>query len=64
VQWQNSDRKYHCPCHGGIFTEYGKTNNTISPVRYSGPLPRLETRVDAAGNVFVRVPTVPIAATL
>jgi Rieske Fe-S protein len=63
VQWQDADRKYHCPCHGGIFTEYGKTDNTPSPVRYTGPLPRLETRVDASGNVFVRVPAVPAPPT-
>jgi len=63
VQWQDADRKYHCPCHGGVFTEYGKTDNTPSPVRYTGPLPRLETRVDASGNVFVRVPAVPAPPT-
>lgn len=63
VQWQDADRKYHCPCHGGVFTEYGKADNTPSPVRYTGPLPRLETRVDAAGNVFVRVPAVPAPPT-
>jgi nitrite reductase/ring-hydroxylating ferredoxin subunit len=55
VQWQDSDRKFHCPCHGGLFTEYGKTD-TGSPIRYLKPLPRLKTRVDEAGKVFVEVP--------
>jgi Rieske Fe-S protein len=55
VQWQDSDRKFHCPCHGGLFTEYGKTD-TRSPLRYLKPLPRLKTRVDEAGKVFVEVP--------
>ncbi len=55
VQWHDSDRKFHCPCHGGLFTEYGKTD-TGSPIRYLRPLPRLRTRVEEAGKVFVEVP--------
>jgi Rieske Fe-S protein len=54
VQWQDSDRKYHCPCHGGLFTEYGKPENS-SPVRYLTSLPRLETKIEN-DKVFVRVP--------
>ena len=54
VQWQGSDRKYHCPCHGGLFTEYGKPDNS-TPVRYLTSLPRLETKIQD-GKVFVRVP--------
>ena len=54
VQWQTSDQKFHCPCHGGLFTEYGKPVNS-SPIRYLTPLPRLETKIED-GNVFVRVP--------
>src|SRR5260370_8658521 len=27
VQWQDSDRKYQCPCHGGLFSEYGKIDS-------------------------------------
>src|ERR1700686_1135948 len=34
VQWQSSDKKFHCPCHGGVFSEYGKTDNTASAVLY------------------------------
>jgi len=54
VQWQNSDKKFHCPCHGGLFTEYGKPDN-LSPVHYLTQLPRLDTKIED-GKVFVRVP--------
>ena len=54
VQWQDSDKKFHCPCHGGLFTEYGKPDNS-TPVRYLTSLPRLETKIED-GKVFVRVP--------
>jgi len=55
VQWQDSDHKYHCPCHGGLFTEYGKPDNSSS-VRYLTSLPRLETKIEN-DKVYVRVPT-------
>jgi Rieske Fe-S protein len=55
VQWQASDRKYHCPCHGGLFTEYGHVDAGAAPIRYLTPLPRLQTKVEN-GNVYVRVP--------
>jgi Rieske Fe-S protein len=54
VQWQDADRKYHCPCHGGLFTEYGNPDNSSS-VRYLTSLPRLETKVEN-DKVYVRVP--------
>jgi Rieske Fe-S protein len=54
VQWQDSDRKYHCPCHGGLFTEYGKPD-TSSSVLYLTSLPRLDTKIEDA-KVYVRVP--------
>ena len=54
VQWQDSDRKYHCPCHGGLFTEYGKPDNSSS-VRYLTSLPRLETKIEN-NKVYVRLP--------
>jgi Rieske Fe-S protein len=57
VQWQSADKKYHCPCHGGIFSEYGNTDHS-SPVRYLKPLPRLEVQVDPDGTVKVRVPKI------
>jgi Rieske Fe-S protein len=56
VQWQDSDRKFHCPCHGGIFTEYGKVDNNDSwGVRYLYALPRLKTKIEN-GYVYVEVP--------
>jgi Rieske Fe-S protein len=58
VQWQNQDRTYLCPCHGGLFTEYGKPDKA-SPINYLTPLPRLETRTakQETGEVIqVRVP--------
>src|SRR6266704_4490562 len=54
VQWQTSDQKSHCPCHGGLFTEYGKPVNS-SPIRYLTQLPRLETKIEN-DKVYVRVP--------
>ena len=61
VQWQSSDKKFHCPCHGGIFSEYGKPDPN-SQVVYR-PLPRLEVQIDPDGAVKVRVPNVPASAT-
>ena len=54
VQWQDSDNKFHCPCHGGLFTEYGKPVNS-SPIRYLTQLPRLETKIEN-DKIYVRVP--------
>jgi len=55
VQWQHSDRKFNCPCHGRQFTEYGKIDST-GPGYYVYPLPRLETKV-VDGKIYVKVPT-------
>ena len=55
VQWQDSDRKYHCPCHGGLFTEYGGIDAGAAKLRYLRPLPRLNTKI-VNGNVYVEVP--------
>ena len=57
VQWHNADRKYHCPCHGGLFTEYGQPDKTWPNL---SALHRLETRIKkhATGEfIEVRVPT-------
>ncbi len=58
VNWQAKDRKYICPCHGGLFTEYGKPD-IKSPLPYLTALPRLDTRVtqqDTGEVIQVRVP--------
>ena len=54
VQWQDSDQKYHCPCHGGLFTEYGKPDKSSS-VLYLTSLPRLDTKIEN-DKIYVRVP--------
>jgi Rieske Fe-S protein len=54
VQWQASDQKFVCPCHGGLFTEYGKPDPQ-SPLRYLTALPRLKTKVEN-GKIYVEVP--------
>jgi Rieske Fe-S protein len=58
VQWQDKDRKFQCPCHGGVFTEYGKVDNKAwgGAVPYLYPLPRLKTKVDEKGTILVEVP--------
>ena len=55
VQWQESDRQFHCPCHGGVFTEYGTPSASAGKLRYLDPLPRLETKIEQ-GQVYVKVP--------
>jgi Rieske Fe-S protein len=54
VKWQDKERKYLCPCHGGLFTEYGKPDKD-SPINYLTSLPRLETRI-TGDSIQVRVP--------
>jgi len=54
VQWESADRKFVCPCHPGLFTEYGKVDNN-SGQRYLFALPRMETKVED-GKVYVKVP--------
>lgn len=63
VQWQAADKKFHCPCHGGVFGEYGKTDKT-SPVRYLKPLPRLDVQIDPDGTIRVRVPKMTSTTTV
>jgi Rieske Fe-S protein len=55
VQWQDTDRQFHCPCHGGVFTEYGAPSASAGKLRYLDPLPRLETKIEH-GQVYVKVP--------
>ena len=61
VQWQSSDKKFHCPCHDGTFGEYGKADPN-SAVVYK-PLPRLEVQIDPDGTIKVRVPKISASAT-
>jgi Rieske Fe-S protein len=54
VQWQSEDRQFHCPCHGGIFTEYGETSPN-GKMKYLKPLPRMTTKIQG-DRVYVLVP--------
>jgi Rieske Fe-S protein len=54
VQWQESDRMFHCPCHGGLFTEYGQPS-TGGALKYLAPLYQMEVMIKD-GNVYVKVP--------
>lgn len=57
IHWDGKDRNFHCPCHGGMFSEYGMPVNS-GPLHYLVPLPRLEVFIDKAdGNkIYVEVP--------
>ena len=58
IKWQDKERKYLCPCHDGLFTEYGKPDKA-SPVTYLTALPRMDTRIAKQGTlevIQVRVP--------
>ena len=55
VQWHISDRKFHCPCHGALFTADGAVDKHSALLRSLSPLPRLETRLEQ-GSIYVKVP--------
>jgi Rieske Fe-S protein len=55
VQWQGSDRSFHCPCHNGLFTQNGLPD-ARSQMRYLAALPLLRVKVDESGNIYVEVP--------
>jgi Rieske Fe-S protein len=57
VQWQNSDRSFHCPCHNGMFTQNGLPD-ARSQMRYLAALPLLRVKVDGNGNIYVEVPKI------
>jgi Rieske Fe-S protein len=57
VQWQNSDRSFHCPCHNGLFTQNGLPD-ARSQMRYLAALPLLRVKVDGNGNIYVEVPKI------
>lgn len=63
VQWNNGDQKFHCPCHGGVFTEYGHIDNSSAPIPYFAPLPRYDVVIDPDGTIKVRIPAPPADTT-
>lgn len=56
VQWDGTDRKFHCPCHGGVFGEDGWTDQHMSALRYLVPLAPLDVYVEN-GQIYVKMPT-------
>lgn len=54
LKWDRNHQQFQCPCHGGLFDEYGQPAKE-SPVRYLKPLPSLQTKIEN-GNVYVKVP--------
>jgi Rieske Fe-S protein len=57
VQWQNTDRCFHCPCHNGLFTQNGLPDDR-SQMRYLASLPRIHIKVDENDNIYVEVPKI------
>ncbi len=57
VNWEGRQRKFYCPCHGGVFTENGGVDQTAdyAGVKYLRPLPQLQTKIEH-GKVYVEVP--------
>lgn len=55
VDWSGNDRRFHCPCHGGVFTQDGGPDSGKSAIPYIKPLPSLDVRV-ANGQIQVRIP--------
>jgi Rieske Fe-S protein len=58
IKWQDKERKYLCPCHDGLFTEYGKPDQA-SPVNYLTALPRMDTKITTQNGhevIQVKVP--------
>ncbi len=56
VQWQEDKRQFPCPCHGRIFDTTGGPVNTPNSLHHNTWLPRLETKTEADGTIYVKVP--------
>ncbi len=54
VQWKDTDRRFHCPCHSALFAEDG-THIHLNYNLELPPLPRLNTKIED-GKVYVEVP--------
>jgi nitrite reductase/ring-hydroxylating ferredoxin subunit len=55
VQWQSAERRFLCPCHGGLFDENGNPVNATGHLKYMTALPRMDTKI-VNGEIYVRVP--------
>jgi len=58
VEWSGSDRKFHCPCHGGVFDGTGGIDQEASSITYLTRLPLLDVDVRESGEIYVRMPSV------
>lgn len=56
VEWSGMDRKFHCPCHGGVFDGTGGLDQTASSITYLERLPLLDVDVRSNGDIYVRMP--------
>ena len=56
VQWQEDKRQFPCPCHGRIFDATGGPANSPNSLHHNTSLPRLETKTEADGTIYVKVP--------
>jgi cytochrome b6-f complex iron-sulfur subunit len=56
VQWQEDERQFPCPCHGRIFDTTGGPVNTPNSLHHNTWLPRMETKTEADGTIYVKVP--------
>jgi len=55
VQWKSTERQFHCPCHNAVFNVEG----ALKPTGYKyalPPLPRLNTKIDEKGDIYVELP--------
>lgn len=55
VNWSGADRRFHCPCHGGVFTQDGGIDTSTSALTYLESLPTLEVKV-VQNEIRVRMP--------
>lgn len=56
VEWSDIDRKFHCPCHGGVFNGTGGLDQSASSLNYLERLPLLDVDVRSNGEIYVRMP--------
>jgi Rieske Fe-S protein len=55
VQWQKNAQHFLCPCHERTFDAEGDPNNQNFQLKLTA-LPRLETRIDPNGNIYIKAP--------
>lgn len=51
VQWQAKEKKFRCPCHGGVYAADGRVLEGPPP----RPLQTVEARIEPDSSVLVRV---------